>query len=82
MTEREPLGNDSHPVPSPETIDERDKGVIQGAFGTIRLEDRAPRYVVLAIRPPSVEHDPIAAYIEREYRCEADGFCTRKQDGR
>ena len=46
------------------------------------LEDRAPRYVVLAIRPPSVEHDPIAAYIEREYRCEADGFCTRKQDGR
>ncbi|HEV2218636.1 MAG TPA: NRAMP family divalent metal transporter [Candidatus Dormibacteraeota bacterium] len=43
MTEREPLGNDSHPVLSPRTIDERDSGVIEGAFGTIRLEDRSPR---------------------------------------
>jgi NRAMP (natural resistance-associated macrophage protein)-like metal ion transporter len=43
VTEREPLGNDSPSVLSPRTIDERDSGVIQGAFGTIRLEDRAPR---------------------------------------
>ena len=43
MTEREPLGNDSPSVLSPRTIDERESGVIQGAFGTIRLEDRAPR---------------------------------------
>src|SRR5436190_1323014 len=43
MTEREPLENDSPSVSSPKTIDERDSGVIQGAFGTIRLEDRTPR---------------------------------------
>src|SRR5437899_10624731 len=43
MTEREPLENDSHSVLSPKTIDERESGVIQGAFGTIRLEDRTPR---------------------------------------
>src|SRR5947209_8624747 len=43
MTEREPLENDSPSVSSPRTIDERDSGVIQGAFGTIRLEDRMPR---------------------------------------
>src|SRR5215831_13175394 len=42
-TEREPLGNDSHSVLSPRKIDERESGVIQGAFGTIRLEDRNPR---------------------------------------
>src|SRR6266516_3830174 len=43
MTEREPLENDSPSVLSPKTIDERESGVIQGAFGTIRLEDRTPR---------------------------------------
>ena len=43
MTEREPLDNDSPSVSSPTTIDERDSGLIQGAFGTIRLEDRTPR---------------------------------------
>src|SRR5947208_9173999 len=43
MTEREPLENDSPSVSSPKTIDERDSGVIQGAFGTIRLEARTPR---------------------------------------
>ncbi len=43
MTEREPLENDSPSVSSPKTIDERESGVIQGAFGTIRLEDRTPR---------------------------------------
>src|SRR5438093_329411 len=43
MTEREPLENDSPSVSSPKTIDERDSGIIQGAFGTIRLEDRTPR---------------------------------------
>ncbi|HET7467351.1 MAG TPA: NRAMP family divalent metal transporter [Candidatus Dormibacteraeota bacterium] len=42
-TEREPRGHDSHSVLSPKTIDERESGLIQGAFGTIRLEDRAPR---------------------------------------
>src|SRR5256886_1143105 len=42
MTEREPLENDSPSVSSPKTIDERDSGVIQGAFGTINLEDRTP----------------------------------------
>src|SRR6266702_4381861 len=43
MTERELLENDSPSVLSPKTIDERESGVIQGAFGTIRLEDRTPR---------------------------------------
>src|SRR6266566_3902643 len=43
MTEREPLENDSPSVSSPRTIDERESGVIQGAFGTIRLDDRTPR---------------------------------------
>src|SRR5881392_613025 len=43
MTEREPLENDSPSVSSPKTIDERESGVIQGAFGTIHLEDRTPR---------------------------------------
>src|SRR5256884_2521036 len=43
MTGREPLENDSPSVSSPKTIDERESGVIQGAFGTIRLEDRTPR---------------------------------------
>src|SRR2546426_3513404 len=43
MTERELLENDSPSVLSPKTIDERDSGIIQGAFGTIRLEDRTPR---------------------------------------
>ena len=43
MTEREPRENDSPSVSSPTTIDERDSGLIQGAFGTIRLEDRTPR---------------------------------------
>src|SRR5256886_11285624 len=42
MTEREPLDNDSPSVSSPTTIDERDSGLIQGAFGTINLEDRTP----------------------------------------
>src|SRR5213080_2086263 len=43
MTEREPLENDSPSVSSPKTIDERESGVIQGAFGTIRLSDVTPR---------------------------------------
>src|SRR2546423_13475191 len=43
MADREPLDNDSPSVSSPTTIDERDSGLIQGAFGTIRLEDRTPR---------------------------------------
>jgi Mn2+/Fe2+ NRAMP family transporter len=43
MTEREPLENDSPSVLSPRTIDERESGVIEGAFGTIRLDDRTPR---------------------------------------
>ncbi len=43
MTDRELLENDSPSVLSPKTIDERESGVIQGAFGTIRLEDRTPR---------------------------------------
>src|SRR5438552_7821788 len=43
MTEREPLENDSPSVSSPKTIDERDSGVIHGAFGTIRVSDVTPR---------------------------------------
>jgi Mn2+/Fe2+ NRAMP family transporter len=43
MTEREPLQDDSPSVLSPRTIDERESGVIEGAFGTIRLDDRTPR---------------------------------------
>src|SRR5439155_24776036 len=43
MTEREPLENDSPSVSRPKTIDERDSGVIQGGFGTMRLEDRTAR---------------------------------------
>src|SRR5712691_1795203 len=43
MTEREPREHDSPSVLSPRTIDERESGVIEGAFGTIRLDDRTPR---------------------------------------
>src|SRR5216683_1635630 len=43
MTEREPREHDSPSVLSPRTIDERESGVIEGAFGTIRLDDRMPR---------------------------------------
>jgi Mn2+/Fe2+ NRAMP family transporter len=43
VTEREPLAHDSPSVLSPRTIDERESGVIEGAFGTIRLDDRTPR---------------------------------------
>src|SRR5260370_31033093 len=43
MTEREPLEHDSPSVLSPRTIDEHESGVIEGAFGTIRVDDRAPR---------------------------------------
>jgi len=43
VTEREPLKDDSPSVSSPRTIDERESGLIEGAFGTIRLDDRTPR---------------------------------------
>lgn len=51
--------------------DEEQRGVIEA------LERRRPRYAFFLLRPPSVASDPIAAYIERQYRCEADGLCVR-----
>jgi Mn2+/Fe2+ NRAMP family transporter len=43
VTEREPLRDDSPSVSRPRTLEELEGGVIQGAFGTIRFEDRTPR---------------------------------------
>jgi len=41
------------------------------------LERRRPRYVFLVLRPLNVANDPIAAYTERQYRCDPDGLCVR-----
>ena len=42
-TEREPLNDDSRSASKPETGLDWESEVIQGAFGTIRVRDRAPR---------------------------------------
>jgi Mn2+/Fe2+ NRAMP family transporter len=43
VAERGPVRGDSHPVPTSEVLEEAHGGDIHGAFGTIRLSDRAPR---------------------------------------
>ena len=43
MSEREPLKDDSQPIPSSAVLDSAHLGDIHGAFGTIRLSDVAPR---------------------------------------
>jgi Mn2+/Fe2+ NRAMP family transporter len=43
VAERGPVRGDSHPVPTSEVVEEAHGGDIHGAFGTIRLGDKAPR---------------------------------------
>jgi NRAMP (natural resistance-associated macrophage protein)-like metal ion transporter len=43
LSEREPLKDDSQPIPSSAVLDSAHLGDIHGAFGTIRLSDVAPR---------------------------------------
>src|SRR5258707_15887576 len=43
MPEEGPVRDDSHQAPISALVDEAEGGVIHGAFGTIRLDARAPR---------------------------------------